>query len=597
MGCGASAARTVESPRSPSNLPDVTSGKLGLLEQKMAKEKTELADLSSASQQQRSDSSTRLPKEPEDDGLEGLLASLEEKEASGSPSSTAKLLGKVVEKVKESGEMQTGQSGDLEQLLSELEAPAPASPSQDKTSSSVAQPASPKSLLPLKSDLPGKPQEGTTRQLAPLKISGRVPMGSSLVPVTAPAPLAFPPVRNLSPTQKSSGAVGNSRGDDWWELEQPDSASLLTIDHLKLMGPGSRTSSLGSPSTAKTTYITFDIVADEHLSELLGGGQGRLLGEGSEERGLGGANSVGGSFGRSVAVLEQKAAEVDELLRDVFEDDTVGGRAGGFSAGKEGATLGTGAGGREKRSSGGGAKSERYSDDERSVQSGSVDDLWRSIQAGTRGREERGSPPTGRTAGPESIKQSRDRSSSGKKDASTGATSANMASGDGRSDRSWTVDGAVPGRETGDRGGQRNGGMGGGPRESGRFATPGSGRSVDGADVLDVDDLEDIARDEETAGRGQEAEARPSHQHGSSTAGSALRLIDQEWHSPEEPANVARSRRGVEGGIDRMDSWQGSRRQSSTSDRMSLQQSGRFDAVEPMEDLLVLDTADLEDEL
>jgi hypothetical protein len=588
MGCGASAARTVESPRSPSNLPDVTPGKLGLLEQNPAKELTEPAHLSNASQQSRSEPSTQLPREPEDDRLEGLLASLEEKEASGRPSSTA-LLGKVMEKVEESGEMQAGQSGDLEQLLSELEAPAPASPSQKKTSPSVAQHASPTSLLP-KSDLLGKPQEGTTRQLAPLKISGRVPMGSNLLPVAAPAPLASPPLRSPASTQKSPGAVGNSRGGDWLaELEQPDSASLLTIDHLKLMGPGSRTSSLGSPSTAKTTYITFDIVADENLSELLGGGQGRLLGEGSEEQGLGGANFVGGSFGRSVAVLEQKAAEVDELLRDVFEDDTVGGKAGGVRASKEGAMLGDGAGWKEKRSSGGGAKSERYSDDESSVQSGSVDDLWRSIQAGTREREERGSPPIETTAGPES-KQARGQSS-------RGATSADMASGDGRSDRSWTEDGADPGRETGDRGGQRNGGMGGGPRESGKFASPGSGRAVDGADVLDVDDLEDIARDEETAGRGQ-ADASPSYQHGSSTAGSALGPIDQsEWHSPEEPANVARSRRGVEGGINRMDSWQGSRRQSSTSIRMSPQQSGRFDAVEPVEDLLVLDTADLEDEL
>ncbi|GAQ90155.1 hypothetical protein KFL_006060080 [Klebsormidium nitens] len=308
MGCGASAARAAVSPHAVAS---------------------SLAPPSTDTNKEPSEAQAGVggpaAVAAEPDELEGLLAALEEHADSksrrtGTPATQPQDAG---------GQRPEGalRNGDLEQLLSEL---------QEETEEDCARTSSkPTALAALAAPLAAltPPGPAPARQLAPLKVTGRAPIASRLAPAPAvQLPQGSPAAGRAGVSPTSPGAM---RGSTWagsWvaELEPPDSVTLLSIDHRGGRGSASRASSLGSPSTASTTYITFDLLPDGDRTSAEGEGEGEgSLGRGSAAgAGAGGAGLAGGReepLRRSGAQsardgLEQKAAEVDELLRDVFED-------------------------------------------------------------------------------------------------------------------------------------------------------------------------------------------------------------------------------------------------------------------------------------
>lgn len=492
MGCGASAARAVESPH-------VAAASLAPPARADTKEEPPEAHSDVAGP------AAAVAAEP--DELEGLLAALEEPPEQRSsrgekPPTQPQDAG--------SGPRPEGalRSGDLEQLLRELQGEAP-----EGTVHMSTTPTAPTALpAPLAALTPLMPAPGPVRQLAPLKISGRMAIAPSLAPAPAVLlPHGSPAAGKLGVSPPTSGGMRNGAwaASGAAELEPPDSATLLSIDHRGGRGSASRTSSMGSPSTASTTYITFDLLPDGDRTSARDGegegslGQGRVTVDGPRGAAHAGGREEplwrGGARGGGDG-LERKAAEVDELLRDVFEDPGGGQPRGG--AGAEGAR--NGAEGREAKGRGNDSSSsgrgKLHARTERP--SGNSDKAGRSShQAGTATPElHREGAAVASKPAPHVAEEVP--STSGWQSRMSGGMGGSVSNQIGLLDNTLSgVDGASREKEAGRplESGER------GIRESPRVwerreAGGEEGRREAGADILDLDDLEDIARDEDAAG-------------------------------------------------------------------------------------------------
>lgn len=330
MGCGASAARAVESPHALPGGPPAA--------QLEKQQPSSILDPPEAAPV-----STALPAGAlaggGQDELEGLLAALE---AQAAPQSSPRPDSPSATLLRGAGEQRRDappQGGDLDQLLSELEAPPHKHPSPRKPELRARNGPTPGMDPALAPPSPWTmPQPTPVRQLAPLKISGRAPTSAAVAAPPASGPLqGFTLAGSPGVRLRSPGAMHSPEGGPSWavELDPLASATLRSI-HAEAGGVAfSRTPSVGSPSSATTTYITFDLLPDGATAA------SSSVGPGGGKPALGATAAVGreevgrwGESGSARAGLQETAAEVDELLRDVFEDEEQGqlGRGAGPAA-------------------------------------------------------------------------------------------------------------------------------------------------------------------------------------------------------------------------------------------------------------------------